>query len=58
MGSKMHLRPPDPFLGGGSIVVDLLFIVAPIVCVFFVLVCFTVLSLLPTFASISMRRER
>ena len=36
--SKMHLTPSGlgcwPFLGAGSIVVDLLFIVAPIVDVF------------------------
>ena len=43
---KMHLSPPTPsslgcwpFLGGGSIFVDLLFYVLPIVCVGSVSLC-------------------
>ena len=52
----MHLSPPPPppvglgcfpFLGGGSVVVDLLLIVTPVVGVLFV-VCFDVRCCMPS----------
>ena len=61
----IHLSPQSgfsccPFKGGGSIVVDSLYIVTPIDCggsVFGPFFCYTVLSVLSSFAVILMRKS-
>ena len=61
----MHLSPPlpgglgcCPFLGGGSVVVDIMFNALPIVCESSVLFCYALLCVNSSFAIILNRKSR